>query len=666
MAPTNAPRTASLGELTFDLSPEELRSRAQRILASERKALDDLVAGGHPNTVDSLLAPLNRIVVAVRDVSSHGNLMFQVHPDEATRRVGREISEEAERFFNEFRTNERLFRRLEEMPLDASDDETRLAVKKLLREMRRAGVELPSSRREKILALMNTLDEMGNEFSGNISTSVRYVEVAGTSSLRGLPPDYLAAHTPGPDGNVRISTKYPDCIPVMNYAADSELRRRVLFEFMNVAYPQNLAVLQRLLLHRREFVDLLGYRTFADYAVEDKMTERTEVVADFLARVRELLRDPAQRDIQRFLARKRKDDPSSTQLEDWDGRFWPPGYYAMKIREEEYGLDPRELRSYLPYLAVRDGLFELCRELFGITFVRNREVALWNSDVEAYDVARDGEPLGRCYLDLTTRPGKFNHAAQFDVRTGIRSGGLPQGALVCNFLDGRSAPTEARLDYRDVVTFFHEFGHLLHALLSGHRRWVYNSMGYLEWDFIEAPSQLFEEWARDPATLSRFARNPDTGEAIPAALLARLRESEAVGRAAAFLRQVALATISLEIHRQDPRQFDGDVLCTEAFRTTAGIPFNTEYHPLASFGHLVGYSACYYTYLWSAVIARDLLTPFHEKGSLTDPRLARRYADEVLAPGGSRPAAELVRGFLGREFAFDAFERWVLAGAVPA
>ena len=655
-------RTASLGNLPFSLSSEELRRRGSESLAAEQQHLSELLRRLDTPTVGNFLDPLNRILTAVRDIGAHGGLMFQVHPEPETRDAGRQLSEAADRFFNEFRVNQAVYRAVGLVDLSGEDATTRLGVEKLRREMRRAGVEASVSTKDELVALANRIDHEENEFSGNISLADRGVFVEGPDALEGLPADYRSSHPPGPDGRTRLSTKYPDLFPAMMYAESADLRRDLLHEFMNVAFPENIPVLERLLKDRRRFVELLHYSDYAQYALEDKMSARPEVVLDFLDRVTKLLKAPAKRDLDRLLARKRKDHPDAAQLEDWDGRFWPGGYYATKIREEEYGIDLRRLRDYLPYTAVRDGLFDLCREMFGIEFHPDTATKLWHPSVESYDVTRHGAPLGRCYFDLVPRPGKYSHAAQFDVRTGLLGDGLPQGALVCNFLSDRVAPGQARMEYREVVTFFHEFGHLIHHLLSGHGRWLYTSMAHVEWDFIEAPSQLFEEWARDPATLGRFARNPETGEAIPAELIGRLKDSEAVGRAASMLRQVFLAAVSLELHRRDPRGLDPCRVFGEVYEDRTGLPYDPEYHWVASFGHLTAYSAIYYTYLWSAVIARDLLTPFEGKGSLIDRETAERYATEVLAPGGSRPASELVRRFLGREYTFDAFERWVLAG----
>jgi thimet oligopeptidase len=661
LAGATAARTVTLGRLPFSLPAERLRREAAEILAESRARVEELLSLAAPPTIASFLGPLDRALLAARDVGNHGSFLFQVHPDAEIRAAAREISEASDRFFNELRLNDRLFRSLRALELGAAGSDERFAVEKMVREMRRAGVEQPPERRERLVALTNRIDQTVNQFSSNIAKGERSIDLDGPARLKGLSTDYVAAHAPGADGTIRITTKYPDVVPVLASCDDPEVRRRLLAEVLNVAYPENLEVLDRLLGERHELARLLRYADYAEFATEDKMMERPGAVAEFLERLASLLTEPAHRDHLRFLERKRRSEPAAEALEPWDASFWGDGYYDTRIRGEEFGVDPRVLRSFLPYTSVRDGLFRLCGELFGLTFHPCSSVTLWHPSVEAYDVARHGLPLGRCYFDLVPRSNKYSHAAQFDVRTGLATGDLPQAALVCNFLDPGTPVADARMEYRDVITFFHEFGHLLHNLFSGHGPWLYTSMGYIELDFIEAPSQLFEEWARDPATLARFARNPDTGEAIPPDLLRRLAAAESVGRAERQLRQVALAGVSLDLYRRDPAGIDTTAVFRSVWDRRCPVPLDPGYHPQAAWGHLTGYSACYYTYLWSAVIARDLLTPFHRSGSLTDRGAAERYADEILIPGSRRPAAELVRRYLGREFDFAAYERWVLA-----
>ncbi len=651
----------------FTASVAELTSAAERILRGAGSEVERLVSISAPRTIENTLDPLNRTLVRLVDLGSHGRFLFSVHPDPTLRDAGRAISESADRFFNAYRVDRRVYEALGAIDLAAADTETRFAVEKMRREMRRSGVELNAETREELTRLNDTIDRLSNEFAENIAKLVGTIDLSGAEELEGLPDDYRSAHPAGPDGSIRITTQYPDVLPVMAYARSSDLRRRTLHAFLNRAYPENIPVLDELLRRRYELAKLLGYPEFATYVTEDKMMKNPAAAHAFLDRVASTVRGQAAADLDLFLARKRRDDPGAKLLDPWDANLWCwEGYYDAKVRSEQYGVDTKVLREYLPYPRVRDGLFALCERLFGLTFARIRPVDLWHPSVEAYDVTRNGRPLGRFYLDLVPRDGKFSHAAQFDVRCGIGGMKLPHAALVCNFLDPKVPAEEARMQYNDVVTFFHEFGHLLHALFSGHGRWLYNTQSFVEWDFIEAPSQLFEEWARDPATLREFARHPGTGAPIPEEILVRLKAAESVGRASRWLIQVAYSAVSLDLYERDPAHLDTTGRFREVYGRYALLPPPDDCHFQAAWGHLTGYSAIYYTYTWSVVIARDLLQPFQEKGTLTDPETARRYVEEILVPGGSRPAEELIRRYLGRPSDFRAFERWVLAGSTAS
>ncbi len=611
-----------------------------------------------PPRVETFLGPLDSILRAVRELNFHASLMFNVHTDPETRSVGREVSEASDRFIHEFDMNRQIYHRLQRMPLADQDGATRFAVEKILREMRRAGVERDDATRSRLLELNLQIDSTVNQFGENIARGVRSIVLDSREDLEGLPEDYLAAHPPDSEGKVRITTRYPDFFPAMSYARRSDVRRLLLFEFANQAYPENLPVLAGLLSARQEFAQTLGYPTFAAYATEDKMLKTPEAVHELLQRLGGLLGEPARANVNRLLERKRRDEPSASRLEIWEAPFYVQGYYAELIRREEFDVDMAKLRAYLPYGRIRDGLFDLCERLFGLKIVRS-SAAVWHPTVEAYDVVRLGEPLGRFFLDMTPREGKYTHAACFTVRPGDPGIQLPQSALVCNFLAPGTDPGLVRLDYREVVTFFHEFGHLLHFLFAGAPRWIYNSPTDLEWDFIEAPSQLFEEWARDPATLGSIAEDPITGESPPEELLARLKAASSLTRPFQWLVQVALGEVSLDLHSENPTGLDITEATRTAFARYCPVPLPEGYHFEASFGHLTGYSACYYTYAWSAVIARDLLSPFFEKGTLTDPQTAERYAREILLPGSARPAVDIIRTYLGRDFDFTAFEQWV-------
>jgi thimet oligopeptidase len=651
----------NFGAFPFTLPAGVLRERGLAAVRAGDERLEALLRANPAATVEGFLAPLDALLCDVYDVSQHGGFVFQVHPDAETRAAGREVSEAADQFFNRLRVERRVYDLLRKIPAASLDPPTAFAVEKMSRDMRRAGVEHDAEGRARLLALQNEIDQVSNQFSENIAAGEREV-LALPNELVGLPPDYLASHPVGPDGRVHISTRAPDIRPVMAYADSDALRRALYKEFQNRGHPANGPVLDRLLARRFDLARSLGYATYATYALEDKMLKEPLAAQRFLDTVASVLRPPSEQEVARYLARKRRDLPESLSIELWDIGGLGEGYIDGKIRREEFGVDSKRLREHLPFGQVRDGLFSLCGELFGLTFTRVHPDGIWHDSVEAYDVRRRAAPVGRIFLDFVPREGKFTHAACFLVRVGTAPRQLPQSALVCNFLEATAERETARMQYTDVVTFFHEFGHLLHSQLSGQGRWLYNTMSFVEWDFVEAPSLLFEEWARDPATLARFARDPSTGAPVPAELLRQVAAAEGLGRASTWLRQVALATTALRLYDRDPAGLDPTAEYLATFGRYWPIPFRDEYHPTDSWGHLTGYSAFYYTYVWSLTIARDLLSPFLEKGSLTDPELAARYAREILEPGSSRPATHLLEAYLGRPTRLDAFRAWIESG----
>jgi thimet oligopeptidase len=291
-----------------------------------------------------------------------------------------------------------------------------------------------------------------------------------------------------------------------------------------------------------------------------------------------------------------------------------------------------------------------------VEFVRDERAETWHPSVECWELREGGEARARLWFDLHPRAGKYKHAAMFPVRDGVAGEVLPEAALVCNFPEPTGSDP-ALLLHDQVTTFFHEFGHLLHHVLAGNGRWLSFAGIANERDFVEVPSQFFEEWAWDPATLARFALHVETGEPIPAELVARLRQAEDYGKGLQVQTQLFFGLLSLAYYDRDPAGHDLAADLETLKTRVCVLPHtpDTSFH--ASFGHLNGYSALYYTYLWSLVIAKDLAATFGE--DLSDTTRAVRYRRCVLEPGGARDAAELVREFLGREYAFDAFGRWL-------
>jgi thimet oligopeptidase len=638
-------------------------------LAGLRRAQElrpKIVAAGE-RAIDGTLAPYNQLLTAASASNAYAGLMSEVHPDEAIRDAARECEQVVSRFYSDLALDRDMYDAIAAVGVDAADADTKRFHHHTLRDYRRAGVDRPPEVRERLKQIDEELTKLGQQFSKNIAEDVRFIEIKEASRLAGLPADFRAAHAPDARGVIRITTDYPDYNPFMLYADDDELRRELYVKFRSRGDQQNEAVLQDILKLRAEKATLLGYKNWADYVTADKMIGSGDRAAEFIEKVWKLAWPRAERDYAELLRTLRTVDPAgqaepaqrrlgpkATEVCDWQ-KLW----LENRVKKERYEVDASVVREYFPYERVLAGLLEITSEIFDIQYAPVETVEPWHASVLVYDVVRRGDKLGRIYLDMHPRDGKYKHAAQFPLKDGVAGAQQPEGVLVCNFPDPRAGGGPALMEHDDVVTMFHEFGHLMHHVLGGHQRWVTQSGVATEWDFVEAPSQMFEEWAWSYETLSRFARHHATGEVIPEDLVTKMRRADKFGLGTATVQQIFYAAISLAFHRSDPGKLDqlGELQRLQAKYTPFKYVAGTKFH--ASFGHLVGYSAMYYTYQWSLVIAKDLLTPFEQHGLMAKD-VTYAYRDRVLVPGGSRDAADLVRNFLGREYDFAAYERYLV------
>ncbi len=656
------PRRTATAKLTrpsllFLSTPQEVAEHSQAALRRVRARLDRIARTKGRRTVDNTLRPFNDVSNLLSQVALQTQLLFNVHTDAAVRDASNKAYLAADSLATEISLRRPLYEAFRALDVSRADAETRYAVTKILRDFRRAGVDRDEATRAKIKALNDEISEIGSAFDRNINEDVRSIQLDDAAELEGLPEDYIARHAPK-DGKIAVTTAYPDALPVFQYAKRADVRQRLQKEFMDRGYPKNLEVLSRLLEKRNELARLLGYEHYAAYVTEDKMVRSARAAADFVEKVERAAGRRVQGDYATLLGRKRQDTPGAASLDAWDA-----SYYTERVRAEQWAFDSQEIRPYLEFGRVRDGLFDITGRLFGLTYRRVRGVPVWHPSVEVYDVYEGGTRRGRFYLDLHPREGKYSHAAEFPLVIGLRDVQLPQAALVCNFPDPRASAGPALMEHAEVETFFHEFGHLLHAILSGRTKWLKTGMDAIEWDFVEAPSQMLEEWARRPESLARFARHHETGEPVSRDLVERMERAHEVARGLWVARQDYFAALSLAYYSRDPAGLDTTALAEELNARYYPVPWHPGTHFQCNFGHLNGYSAMYYTYLWSLVIAKDLFSAFAKQKSILEPRLARRYRKAILDPGSTRPAADLVKAFLGRGMRFDAFASWLNRGA---
>lgn len=632
-------------------TPIDYTTQCSKTLAHARQQFAALEALSGPFTIDTVIMPLNTLWMAIDRALSTASLYRNVHPDPEVRATADTYEQEFSKLVTDLGLSRPLYHAVQAIDITHADPITQRYVNHMLRDFRRSGVDQPDDVRAQVRQLKDELVTIGQAFGKNIRDDVRSITLEGPAELRGLPDDYIQAHPPGPDGKITITTDTPDYQPFMIYAHHPERRRALYTTFRQRGYPNNVTVLRDLLTKRHQLAQLLGYRHWAHYVTEDKMIKTAEAAATFIDTVSNLTAARAQRDYDELLHQLRKTDPDAQEVPDWQR-----AYLEEQVRRDKYALNSQEIRSYFSYAKVRQGILDLTSQMYGIAYQRV-DAPVWHPHVEAYDVIdhANGNTLGRCYLDMHPRPNKYKHAAVFPLCAGITGKQLPEGSLVCNF-PGADDP-HALLEHEQVETFFHEFGHLLHHILGGKQPYTGTASFHTEWDFIEVPSQIFEEWGWDPQVLSRFATDA-ARTPIPDTLIQRMHSARHFGKGLWARHQMFYAALSLRCHDQDPTHLDPTALTQELQQRYSPFAYvdNTYFH--YSFGHLESYSATYYTYMWSLVIAKDLFQTFEQHG-LLNRDAAMRYRRCILEPGGSQDAADLVRTFLGRDYTFDAFSRWL-------
>ena len=639
----------TLEPLTLPTAPDAwdgwVRERAEAGLA--RAA--EIVAGlreAPPTEAIGVLRRWDEMSLQLGNVAAMGSLVGNVHPDEAVRTTAEKAEQDVSRVSTELSLDKGLFELFAGLSDDGLDEQAVRLLTKIRRDFERAGVDQDDETRARITAIQERMTELDQEFGKQVRDDVRTVRVT-PERLAGMPADWLEAHPAGEDGLVTVTTDYPDAVPVRQFCHDAGVRRDVLDAFLNRGYPTTEPLLKELFDLRHELATLVGFADWAAYDAEVKMIGEGPAIAEFIDKIAAAAEEPMRRDLATLLERYRQDVPDAERVTSADAP-----YYEELVRKEQLRVDSQKVRTYFAFDKVRTGLLEVTGRLFGLRYDELPDAPVWAPDVTAYDVvdAASGDGLGRIYLDLHPRDGKYKHAAQFTLTDGVTGQQLPEGVLVCNFSRGL-------MEHDHVVTLFHEFGHLVHHVLGGHVDWARFAGVATEWDFVEAPSQMLEEWAWDPAILGSFATDA-SGEPIPADLVEAMRASDDFGKGAQARTQMFYAAMSYWFHVERPADLTARM--AELQERYSAWPYLEGTHMFASFGHLGGYSSAYYTYMWSLVIAKDLFSAF-AADDLFAPDVARRYRDRVLAPGGTKDAADLVADFLGRPYTFDAYAAWLEA-----
>jgi len=637
------------------LSPDAVIQLVDDAIAQGDALVRSVIETDGSRTYDNTISSLDTAHIVLSDAYGIGPYMARVHPDDAIREAGSVADEKYKKWSAALAFNRDLFEAVkaysESDDADALRGERRRRVEFLLRDFRRAGQYLDEAGRSKLQALKNRLIELHVAFSRNLDEWEDGIDMT-SEDLAGLPEEYIARLSPGTaDGTFHVSVAYPDYIPFMEDARNRDLRRRLQFKFYNQAAEENIPLLDEAVQVRWDMARLLGHSSYAEFAMEIKMAN-PKAVDDFYASIVPGLTTKARAELAELQEMMDVDHPGES-IQAWDWTF-----YDTQQRKRDYGFDEQTVASYFPLETVVEGMFSVTGDMFGIDFVEIEDTNAWHEDVNVYEIRERAtdEPIAYYYADLFPRQGKYGHAACWSLRLGyaLPDGGyrMPIAAVAANFTKP-TADAPSLLKHDEALTLFHEFGHVLHNTLTEAELPQFSG-AETEWDFVEAPSQIMENWMWEPEVLNRFARHYETDEPIPADLVDKLVAARDQNIGLKTLRQAMLGLYDLAMHGGDePKN------AAEAWEAVQGIglvPPHPDTHFGAGFGHMMhdAYPAGYYGYLWSLVYGHDMFSVFEEEGVL-NPDMGMRYRRAILAKGGTADGDELLRGFLGREPSSEAF-----------
>lgn len=646
----------------WDQTPEAVEASVKKAIAAANAALDQIGAQDLSKvSFKSTIVALDDLGYQARLAANKANLIKETNSSAAMRTA----AENAVKIFQDWAVGVdyredvyKAIKAFEKTNPKLSGEEAKL-LKETLRDYRRAGLDLPPEKRKEVEQLRKELSKLGTTFDSNI-VEVQAPVVFTKAELDGVPDSFLA--TPGiKTGDdaytVKANVTWQN-IAVMENAKNEDVRKRLYLVHDSLAKEKNVTVLNEMLALRNKIALRLGYKSWGDYQTEIKMAKSAagaekyinDLVAGsqpkFSAEIKEL---------RKLKAAETKDPKATISL--WDFR-----YYTNQLKKQKYAVDTEALRSFFPFQKTLEGMFSIYQNIFGLKFEKIAVPQKWVEDLQLYAVtdAASGEPLGMFYLDMFPREGKFNHFAQFEIIGGkLLSDGKyqrPTVALLCNF-PPPNQEGQSLLTHTDVETLFHEFGHALHSIVTRAKFSRFAGTN-VPGDFVEAPSQMLQNWVWEKKVLDTFAADyRDPAKKIPAETIEKMKEAKLATVGTYYRRQFAMASLDLALHGPHPEgQAYDSVAISNPILEKVFLPILPETTFVTYFGHLNGYDAGYYGYAWADAIAADMATVFESaKERYLDKQAGMRLRRDIYEPGDSREITESIEKFLGRKQSVQPF-----------
>ncbi len=644
-------------EALFPRSKEEVATRTKDALKQGTQAIEAIISVPQDTmTFDSTFRAFDDMLEHFSITFGSISILIDISPDEAVRTAATEAVSELSAFqIDSIELHQELYNALlsyaqnNAEELSRCSEEARYFVEKTLKAFEKKGLKLPKAERERVRVINKEIADLSVEFQKNIAAATKTLAFT-QSDLKGVDESFIKTLEKTDDGTYLVTTSYPHYNQVMKSEV-AKTRERLYKAFYQRAYPENESILKKVIALRDELSKLLGYQSYAHYTLEDQMAESPERVIEFFDELTGRAYEKAKKDHELMM----KYAPEDVEI--IGGKFhpWDVGYVVDRYKKNHLEIDENRIAEYFPLKTTLPALLKIYEEFFDISFTKV-EGSFWHEDVMAYQVYKDGIYRGTILLDIFPRPFKRTHPGCMPLVPGRKTQDgelLPSVSLVMANFQKDHEERPSLLPRNDMRSFFHEFGHALHALF-GTTEFASLSGLSVAMDFVEMPSQMLEEWLWDPAILKRVSSHYKTGKPLEDKLIAKMIDLKQFGAADFIVSQSFIGWISLKYYLEGA---DKDVaaimkeLEDQYILSKHHVQENRFY---AWFGHLMGYGPSYYGYLWSQVYAFDLFEVIKSHG-LTDKHIGQRYIDTVLSKGASKKPEELVRAFLSREPSSNAF-----------
>lgn len=648
-------------DLRWDHDAKSLMLACDEAIAAHNKRLDGIGALGANGNVEGTLIAFELANTEFDQVTSPLTFLGQVSTDPAIRKAGMGCDEKVSKLWTDVFAREDVYRSINAAVERAGklDRDVAFLATETIKAFERNGMGLAPAARAEYLAIQKRLVELTTKYSETLN-EWKDPSYLTRDELDGLSEDFVKG-LKVVNGKYEITLAYPHALPVMEEAKRADVRKRIQEKYEKRGGEANVRRFEEAVYLRGKAAKMLGYASHAAFKTSDRMAGTETRVRDFLEDLRKKLRSKADEEMAEYVALKREEtgNQAITTIDPWDSR-----YYRNIVKKRRYEVDETALQPYFPLQRVMDGMFDIYQTLLGVRFERLPNAKVWHKDVAAYAVRDNasGRVMSHFYVDLFPREGKYGHAAAFGLVPGhVKPDGGYQGhvsAIVANFTQP-TADKPSLLRHGEVETLFHEFGHIMHGVLTRARYGSFAGTS-VKRDFVESLSQIFENWVWDPAMLSKMSGHWKTGEPIPADLMKKLVASRLANIGTILIRQTQLGLADLTYYSRvpsDARDVKAVETWNQVYRDVNGVEPMKGTYPIASFSHTMnGYDAGYYSYLWSEVFAHDMFSRFKEAGLLSN-RVGMELRRKVMEKGGMADPMELLEDFLGREPSNEAFLR---------